>query len=1203
MKQSILHRGLSLLLTLVLALSLAAPAGAEGTTGTANVTVTLDQTTLTLWTNPADGSTTEVKEATLTATIAGAGSDATVEWSSNDEAVAKVKQDSTGKNEAKITALKSGTATIFATYRKDNNQVQATCHVTVNTHANSIAINQPSDMELAVGESVQLSAYIDPPTATDYSATNVTWTCTNTGDSYNDDPAASVDESGRLTALRPGKVSVSVETKDGKHKSTVSMEFVISGIYLNQENLTLLMGKSENVYPTCFGKAEENKNDLQWITSNSAVAGVKGGRITAISVGTATITVFAGTYRDTVEVTVEENTQTVVEADTKAEANTPYGLTRSLAEQIQKIAKDEFESELIYMNNLSVTTGNGTLYYGYSSPDAPGHGVGGVEKYVYMNPTGDQMGFTDVTLVPKADFSGTLEITYTGHCQNGRSFSGVIRIQVENHGDVAYSTAEERPLPFAAEDFSAVCNQKTGKSLRCVTFKQPAESKGTLYFHYSETGQFSPKVSESTKYYVSGGTALLDDITFVPAEGFTGTVPISYVANNSGNVSYAGTLVITVYPADGTGLGANVSYSTSPGAPVTFRTADFNEACQEKTGTSLNYLYVDLPDASQGTLYYNYKSSSNYGSTVSASTRYFRSSKSEPEIEKLTFVPADGFTGTVTIPYTGYPTGSGQRYEGDIVIRVSGTAGTITYRTSTGRAVDFQGLDFNEVCQNSNNKAMKEVSFSLPSSSAGTLYYRYGTSSSKAVKTSNTYSKSQLDDITFVPKRGYSGTVSFSFSGKDTADGAFGGTVEVEVSTASGSDDITYTTHSGGSVSMDAADFNAVSRYLTGDNVDYVRFTLPNSKHGTLYYQYDPDKKTNTKVSTSYNYYRTQDKSSDRLLSEVFYVAPESYTGTVTIEYTGRSTGGDGFEGTVDIVVSAPAATQITYAGAALPVHLRLSDFRAACQSVLGKPLSYIQFTTLPTAAYGKLVWDYYGDSTAVSTGTRYLASGSPAIDSLSFVPKAGYEGTVTFSYTAVDTAGESVKGTVRITLDNDDLTPSFVDLNGYQWATPSIEFLRDAGVVNGYGNGIYGPARATSRGDFVLMVCRIFDFDLISGTSFPDVPNGSLYAQAAATAKALGIVNGIDGQFQSNTPVTRQQAVVMLERAMKAAGWSVTAGSLNLLYNYQDGSQVAGYAQQAMADFIRMGAISGDERGYLNPAKTMSRAEIASMLHRLLTM
>ena len=49
------------------------------------------------------------------------------------------------------------------------------------------------------------------------------------------------------------------------------------------------------------------------------------------------------------------------------------------------------------------------------------------------------MSLSEVSFVPRTDFSGTAVISYTGYATNGKSFNGTIRVDVEDVGDVSYT--------------------------------------------------------------------------------------------------------------------------------------------------------------------------------------------------------------------------------------------------------------------------------------------------------------------------------------------------------------------------------------------------------------------------------------------------------------------------------------------------------------------------------------------------------------------------------------------------------------------------------------------------------------------------------------------------------------------------------------------------------------------------------------------
>ena len=163
----------------------------------------------------------------------------------------------------------------------------------------------PITVSLYEGETAQLEAAVTPADATDRS---VTW-------SSNNDRIATVDENGRVTAVAPGKASITVTTRDGGRTAhsriTVLSPFDptvhVTGISLSRTSATLQVGA---VLELTARLSPENAEDqvVAWSSSNGAVATVDGGKVTAVSVGTADITVTAhdGGFKATCTVRVTE---------------------------------------------------------------------------------------------------------------------------------------------------------------------------------------------------------------------------------------------------------------------------------------------------------------------------------------------------------------------------------------------------------------------------------------------------------------------------------------------------------------------------------------------------------------------------------------------------------------------------------------------------------------------------------------------------------------------------------------------------------------------------------------------------------------------------------------------------------------------------------------------------------------------------------
>ncbi len=1148
---------------------------------------------------------------TLEATVNPSSSN--LEWQIADSSLLELAEQPNGlkavfraKSDGLSTATsKLATVTVIAHDPSDPDKtVSARCVVTV-TAANPNKINRidldtPTPPYLDPEDTMELSAMPSPSGSTE----DLFWrssdpkVATVVPDPNNNRKAI-------VTGVTPGEFKITVSTANGISATTDKLE--VSGITLDAPGMknnafSVFVNKQNTITVSRFGAAKNGT--ITWTSKNPSIADAStAGRVTGHFPGSTDLTAAIGPYEATCTVNVSEDLAQAIERNLGTRPSISFS---DLVSELNQRSQAKTGSALSAVYGLEVPTKNGILYYNYVSPSAPGHGVGGAERY-FVSPGQGQMALQNITFVPKAGYTGTAVIDYTGVGTNGVTFIGTIRITVTSAGDVSYSTAADQPVTFSAGDFSAICQAKTGKAVNYVTFEQPSSSTGTLYYNYSSTNQYSQKVASGVRYYPNS-TPAINNVTFVPAQNYTGAVHVTYHCTDSSGSSYTGNVAITVYAPSGSGVG-NVEYTTGTGDRFTLNGSDFQTVCRNLTGNNLDYIrFTALPNTADGVLYYNYSNSNS--TRVATGVSYYRNSSSSSRyISNITFVPASSYSGTITVPFTGYTTANGT-FNGNLVIRVGDEGnGTINYSVKVNQSVTFVASDFNNACQRANNAALNRVSFTLPSSNSGILYYNYVSASATGTRVSSaeSYYRSgspAISSVTFVPANNYNGTVSIPFSGYDVNGGRFSGTVRIRVGSGQDSQAVVYSTVTGGVVRFDAADFNNACRAINGNTLNYVRFDLPSSRYGTLYYQYNTSSHSGTTVSSSTSYYRSGSSGSSRLLSDVTFVAG-SVTGTTTIRYTGTDTEGDTYTGTVEINVKAPASSVILYTGSSAPIPFRASDFQSACQSALGTALSYIQFTALPSS--GILSSGYVNPTqsgTPVSTGARYYPGSSPDISQIVYRPKAETQGVISIPFTGYDVNGGHFSSSVQISLSNSYCSTPFTDVaSGWDWAKPSIEFLRQSGITNGYGNNQFGPGRRISRGEFTLMICRAFQFQTNVGTvSFPDVPASSVYAGAVAAARNLGIVQGENGLFKPNNPITRQSAMTMICRAIQAAGQSLPSASDALLSSFSDGYQVSAFARSSVAALLQLGAVRGTTDMRINPKAAISRAEMAVILHRVLT-
>lgn len=1176
MKQKFGKRVTALFLALALSVSVM-PAAFAGDQDTGDLTVTVKPSSLSLETGDHKDVTVE---------ISGTGAEqAEIAWTSENSKIATVQPSSVNKKIATVTAIGVGKTkvTVTVTKKDDGGEQKASCEVTVSApDVEDIRLSQ-TNVALDKGKTEQLSVIFIPSTA----SAPVTWRS-------GDDSVAKVDQTGLVTGVDTGRTMIYATVGSRE----ISCQVDVRGILINDPPATLKVGEIYSLKYATYGLGDDP--GVSWESSDPDVVRVAvGGYCYALKEGTATIKakVDGFSYEDTCNIKVKTNTAAVITPPGQFVAGAPLRFA-DITGEFQNRCSTVLDQSLQYISGLSVDdTRQGTLYYQYRSADDTGRGIAPSDTF-YLNASTGQAVLDEVYFLPKPGFSGTATIRYTGYAGALSFFSGTIEVPVKEQQHLTYTASAGEPLQFRGDDFNTICNGTTGRNLKHVRFSLPDASRGALYRNYISPENPGIAVRDTDTFQYRGAPAL-SDLCFVPAVGYEGTVTLSYTATDVNGQTFRSRVEIQVKAQRPSG---DVNYTVSQGGTVTLNKEDFTALCKDFTGGTLDYIrFMDLPPASQGTLYHDYSSASRPGAAVTTSQSYYASGS--PRINKVTFAAADTGAGVVAIPFQGWDT-RGNNFSGqvEISIRVS-SAGDLRYTADRRGEAVFDGADFNTLCKDLTGKSLHYVQFSLPAASQGTLYRdRTGSSSGSKVSASQKFYYSgspNLDKVTFVAASGFSGTASVSFTGWNQDGTTFTGVVSIQVRDSSGDGDpVTYTLRQGKSVTFDDGPFQSLCREETGQDLREVRFALPAAAWGTLYYDYKDG--SGTKVTADRSYYRSRSPYLDR----VSFVS-EGKTGTFSIPFDGWSTGGETFAGSIRITVEENPDGTIAYTTSSAPVRFQPSDFLRACREQGLSEVASVSFTP-PASNWGQLYYQYTGPlhyTSSVRPATAYRLTGSPALADISFVPKAETRGTVRIPYVATGTNGKTCAGTVQITLQPNTTSQHFTDLGRYSWAAAAVDYLYENGISTGTGNGRYQPAAAMTRGDFMVMLVRGLSLSA-TGDNFPDVPADSYYAQAVATAKALGIAGGYeDGTFRPRNTLSRQEAMVFLQRALQAAGWYLGDGSEATLALFPDGGQVAGFARGAVAAMVERGILYGSSGGKLNPRGSLTRAEMAVLLHRSLTL
>ncbi|WP_342564237.1 S-layer homology domain-containing protein [Paenibacillus sp. FSL R7-0345] len=175
----------------------------------------------------------------------------------------------------------------------------------------------------------------------------------------------------------------------------------------------------------------------------------------------------------------------------------------------------------------------------------------------------------------------------------------------------------------------------------------------------------------------------------------------------------------------------------------------------------------------------------------------------------------------------------------------------------------------------------------------------------------------------------------------------------------------------------------------------------------------------------------------------------------------------------------------------------------------------------------------------------------------------------------------------------------TFTDLGTAGWAKNAIEVLASKDILKTEGH-VFNPSADITRADFLYSLVRTLGLTAKVNGNFSDVQENNYYYNEIAIAKALGITNGIDNvRFGSTHRITRQDMMVLTERALKLVKKLNNQGEAADLDRFSDKSEVASYAVNSVAAMIKEGLIEGSGNK-VNPAGNTTRAEAAVFLYRL---
>ena len=809
-------------------------------------------------------------------------------------------------------------------------------------------------------------------------------------------------------------------------------------------------------------------------------------------------------------------------------------------------------------------------------------------------------------------------------------------VSAKSSADLTYEVDKGDSVSFKEREFRDLYRSEYSGDPSYVVFTDYSDLDDYGYLtavnYYVKTVSLSESDLRNTWFYYDSHDVpknmdyALDGLTFeANRRADSGTLRLKFEIYDADGKNYVyGTMDIKVGGGSGSSKG-DITYTVKPGEEVTFDDEDFVNAYDNAGGSgTMKYVVFEKPSSdysNAGTVY------SRYGKRNATSfTRselddykfyYGDSDYGDYDLDELSFVADKSFSDSIEIAFTAYG-GRGSKendsVSGTLKITSSKSAssskGDITYTVKAGEEVTFDDDDFEKIYENSScTGSFKYVEFSRPDSAfnnAGTLYSRYGKrnetaftrsslSSNKFYYGDSDYGDYDLDELSFVADKSFSGSVELSF----TAYGGTGtrtnqnvtGTLVIATGTSAGVSryvgNIRYNTTPSTALQINANDIARLFRkYTSGEALQYLTLTSVPAT-GSLYYNYYNTSKYGSAqmpltASTAGNvvFSYSPASASEYDLSELTYI-PSGSNYCTSLGFTGYSSNGTTVSATILISVTASPVSEVySVTTKGTSVNFPANSVYSAVASATGFGLSSIQLLELPASKAGVL----YSGSYAADVTTAYsYGDGTGSMSQLRFIPNSGITGSVSIPYVALNSSGTAI-GSGVVSIGVVDSVKKFTDISTSTWCYKYVTELASANVISGYSNGTFQEKNTITYGAALKLIMLAAGY----GEQAPTV-KGSPFSGYLAKAKADGLVSG---NPKLNGPITRLQIAQIAAKALKLS----TTG-LPSKKPFTDTNDV--YVQALNAAGIIEGYFSNGTSTY-KPNNTLTRGQVSAIVWRM---
>ncbi|MBU7005797.1 Ig-like domain-containing protein [Phosphitispora fastidiosa] len=180
-----------------------------------------------------------------------------------------------------------------------------------------------------------------------------------------------------------------------------------------------------------------------------------------------------------------------------------------------------------------------------------------------------------------------------------------------------------------------------------------------------------------------------------------------------------------------------------------------------------------------------------------------------------------------------------------------------------------------------------------------------------------------------------------------------------------------------------------------------------------------------------------------------------------------------------------------------------------------------------------------------------------------------------------------------------------FSDVSNNHWAVNEIVYLHNMGIVSGFPDQTFRPQKQITRGELAVMMAKLLQLDTDSTQdkqTFRDVSKQHWGHKEIEAATQAGVMIGYgNGLFKPDVLIKREELVKVIVNALNYSGAADADVSTDILSQFSDGELIPWWAREEAAEAVGRNMVNGISPGVFGAGIYSTRDQVAVLVYRLI--